>query len=380
MKPFLILFVAAAAAFAGGCADPKGPPAPPDVTAEPTAADALKKPMPTSAADDPRVVQARTAADAVTRALATIRERLAAHRASYDQKVAAETDLRTVVTRLLPLATAAREDCDAIHRAVLDLRIEMRYAQAGYESAAQLYRQRADAYTDPDLRAVTAGMAAEFARLAAAVPGRRAVLNKFHWKLCEVGLFLADTERCLRETDAALAILTAGPDPAVLSVSDHSKAFRKQLEQFIAVTEEYRAKLLNPAAPPAPATDADPGPPEPPAEPAPPRPPVERPVPPLAPKVDAPPIPPVVPKVDVPPMPPARQPLPETPGPCATAVPPETLPPPKSAANRSEPPPPGAPVGPVTPPPSRITFIFLNDSSAGTGHVPPPSERGRVNR
>lgn len=366
MKPFLILIVAAAAAFAGGCADPKGPPAPPGVTAEPTAADALKKPMPTSAADDPRVVQARTAADAVTRTLATIRERLAAHRASYDQKVAAETDLRTVVTRLLPLATAAREDCDAIHRAVLDLRIEMRYAQAGYESAAQLYRQRADAYTDPDLRAVTAGMAAEFARLAAAVPSRRAVLNKFHWKLCEVGLFLADTERCLRETDAALAILTAGPDPAVLSVSDHAKAFRKQLEQFIAVTEEYRAKLLNPAAPPAPATDADPGPPEPPAE-------------------SAPPLPPVVPKVVVPPMPPARPPLPDTPGPCASAVPPETLPPPKPAADgngddRRGPRPPAIPVGPVTPPPSRITFIFLNDPSAKTGHVPPPSERGRVNR
>ena len=249
MKTFLLTLAATIAA--AGCLDPAGPKPdgkaanPPPAVAVPTAAAAFQKPLPATVADDPRVVQAKAATDTVTRSLATIQERLTAHRKSYDDKLAAaEKDLRSLVRRLLPLAQAAREDCDTIQRAVLDLRVETRHAAAGYQAAADLYRDRAKSYSDPDLRAITAAMADEFERLAADVPRRRAILNAFNWQLSETALFLADTERCLRETDAALGILGAGPEP--VTVSAQSKAFRRQLERFFALLEEYQRKLLGP--------------------------------------------------------------------------------------------------------------------------------------
>ncbi len=247
MKTLLNIMALTLAVFAAGCADLNG--AKPDgkndtgkVEAASTATEAFKKPNPGSVADDPRMIQAKNATDTVTRSLTLIRERLTSLRKSYDDKVATEKDLKSIVQRLLPLSRAAREDCDTIKRAVIDLRLEMHYAQSGYRSAAALYRERAQSYSDPEPRAITLTMAEEFDRLAADVPRRRIVLNEFNWKLSETGEFLADTERCLRETEVALTILTAGPDP--VTISAQSKAFRKQLEEFIAVLEEYQQKLL----------------------------------------------------------------------------------------------------------------------------------------
>lgn len=258
MKTVAMCVLLAAAALAVGC-DKLAGDQPDEKAVKPAApaADAVnKKPNPSTVADDPRVIQAKRATDAVTRALLTIHQRLVGLRERYDDKVVTEKDLKKVVPLMVPLVQAAREDCDTIRRAVDDLRTELQFAQPAYLGTAGLYRERAALHSDPDLRAVTLGMADEFDRLAADVPGRRETLLEFDSRLADTRRFLADTERCLHETSAALAILTAGPDG--VTAAEQSRGFRKQLEDFITVVEVYQRKLLARPAPPKSPADTRP--------------------------------------------------------------------------------------------------------------------------
>lgn len=211
----------------------------------------FERPAPTEAADDPRVVSAQAAAERITGLLSAAHGRLTEMRSALGAKAATEADLKTAAETLKSLTTSARADCDGIARAARDLRSELRYAARGYEAAGELYRERARTYREPALRGVTVRMADEFDRLAADVPRRARLTDEFLGRLADIQEFLAEADRCLSDTRAALAILSAGPDP--VRVSPESKVFRQQLEVYLGVVSEYQKRFLAPppAAPPA---------------------------------------------------------------------------------------------------------------------------------
>ena len=92
-------------------------------------------------------------------------------------------------------------------------------------------------------------MADEFDRLASDVPRRVSLTTTFIENLVETQEFLSETDRCLGDTKVALAILSSGIEPPV--VSKESKVFRERLEQFLGVVDEYQSKLLSPEKPKA---------------------------------------------------------------------------------------------------------------------------------
>jgi hypothetical protein len=190
---------------AGGRATPEG-----EVPAAPSPKEAFRSPAPGGAGDDPRVAAAAAASDAIARTLGSIEDRLKVLRKSYDETAGAERDLKSVAERMIPLLSAAREDCDAILRAAKDLQVQLPFAAVGYTTAAISYRQRAEAYTDPDFKKITVEMAERFERHAADAPKRVAGLGLFVKELERVQEFLAETDRCLRDVAVAMSIFSAG--------------------------------------------------------------------------------------------------------------------------------------------------------------------------
>ena len=206
----------------------------------------FEKPAPGGAGDDPRVIALQAATERITSSLTAVRGRLKDLRSRLDTKPQTEQDLAKAAAELKPLTVQAREDCDAILRAATDLKTELRTAAKGYSVTADLYRERAETIKDPSLKAVQLRMADEFDRLALDVPRRKRVAEEFIARLATMQDFLAEADRCLADTKTALAILSAGPEP--VKASEEGKAFRRHLEQFLAVLEEYQSQLL-PARP-----------------------------------------------------------------------------------------------------------------------------------
>jgi len=219
----------------------------------PTADEAFRPPAGTAAGDDPRVAAAASAGDAIAESLAVIHRRLTDLKEAYETKADTEQDLRAAAERMKPLLAAARSDCDAVMRAAKDVRAQLRYAEAGFANAAVSYRQRAEGYADPELKKVTLELADQFDRHAADVPRRIELTDSFIAELVEVQLFLAETDRCLRDTATALAIFSAGNDEEP-KASFGGRVFRRRLEQFIAIVFEYQEKLARRPPPGAPAT------------------------------------------------------------------------------------------------------------------------------
>lgn len=206
------------------------------------AAETFQPPSPEGAGNDPRVAGSGAAGDAISASLAVIHERLRDLDSAYRDKGRIEGDLKDVAERMRPLIAAARSDCDEIHRAATDLRSQLPIAQAGYASAAVSYRQRAEGYREPDLKTITLGVARRFDWLAADTPRRIALTERFLQELDDTRAFLAETERCLRDTETALAIFSGGAK--LPPVSADGRAFSRRLGQFIAVVLEYEEKLL----------------------------------------------------------------------------------------------------------------------------------------
>jgi hypothetical protein len=220
--------------------------------------EALRPPAPTGAADDPRTLAAQGSTDAVLRSIRTIRTRLGALREDYKAKAASAKDLKVTAEGMGPLLAAARSDCDLFLRLARDIQHEFRYAASGYTSAARLYRERGRAYRDPELVAVNESLAANFDALARDVPRRARLTDELIERLIETQDFLAETDRCLRDSAAAFAALAAGPEP--VTASPASRAFKAQFETFLAVVEDYLGSLLTslPAKPPAPPPAVEP--------------------------------------------------------------------------------------------------------------------------
>lgn len=227
----------------------KTEPAAPAKPAAPVTPEALRPPAPTGAADDPRMLAAKDSTDVVMRSIRTIRERLAALRENYLAKVASAKDLKTMAEGMGPLVAAARADCDLFLRVAGDVQHEFRYAATGYAAAARFYRERGRAYRDPELAAVNESLAANFDALARDVPRRARLTDDLIEQLTVTKEFLADTDRCLRDSAAAFAALAAGPEP--VTASPAGRAFKTQFEAFLAVVEDYLNALLAPPAPKA---------------------------------------------------------------------------------------------------------------------------------
>ncbi|MBI1213771.1 MAG: hypothetical protein GC190_20110 [Alphaproteobacteria bacterium] len=181
--------------------------------------------------------------EAIGKSLETIRKRLQDLRVAFETKADTEKDLRAVAEMLKPLIHAARDDCDMVIRAAKDVRAQLPFTLAGYQTAAASYRQRADGFSDPNLKAVSLWFAGEFDRQAADVPRRTKLTETFIVRLEEVQTFLAETDRCLGDTAMALSIFAAGNGAPETSFA--GKVFRKRLEQFIAVVFEYQETLLD---------------------------------------------------------------------------------------------------------------------------------------
>jgi hypothetical protein len=258
---------AATLALLSGCSEttplvagPAPPAGTPSGVQPPTIAEqAFQRPAPSNAGQDPRIVSATAANDSVSRSLAVIHERMVNLKAALANepvaagdvglaKVATEDDLRRVAEQMQPLLVAARADCDAILRAAQDLKAEIPTARRSYEASAELYRERADRYRDPDHRELMLAWAAEFERQAGEVPRRIRLTDEFIARLEDTREFLAETDRCLKDTAAALAILSAGPESPI---SAGGRSFRRRLEEFLGLVEEYRRTFLGlPPEPP----------------------------------------------------------------------------------------------------------------------------------
>lgn len=225
---------------------------PENTTAEPTKKEplrqavneALRPPAPTAAPHDARVVTLTATSNQISQLLGTIHKRLTSLKNALDEKQDSEKDLVKVVDLLRPLTIRAREDCDAILRVAKDLKTELAFARRSYEVTAELYRERAETYSDPSLKAVMIKMADELTRVAEDVPRRVLLTEAFIAQLLEMQTFLASADRCLGDTRAALAILSAGPDR--VSISADGRLFREQLEVFLGVVEAYQQKMLRP--------------------------------------------------------------------------------------------------------------------------------------
>ncbi|GIW88298.1 MAG: hypothetical protein KatS3mg108_2622 [Isosphaeraceae bacterium] len=224
------------------------------------AGETFKTPAPRDAKDDPAVAESASTGDAISAAIARIHERLTRLDEGYRGRERIEGDLKRVSERMRPLIESARGDCDAIHRAATDLRVQLPIVQVGYASSAASYRERARGYADPDHRAINLAIAREFDRLAGDTPRRIELTDRFIRELEEVRRYLAESERCLRDTEAALAIFSGGGRAP--EVAADGRAFSRTLGQFIAVVRRYEEELLGkpegPTTPPPPAEDPPP--------------------------------------------------------------------------------------------------------------------------
>jgi hypothetical protein len=205
-------------------------------------ADVFRSPAPGDAEDHPGVAGAGSAGDAISASLAVIHERLRELQSAYRDKGRIEGDLGEVAGQLRPLIAAARADCDAIRRAAGDLLEQLPLAEDGYASAGASYRRRAEGYRDPGQKAMTLGFAAQFDALAADTPRRMALTERFLEELDDTQAFLAETERCLRDAEAALAIFSGGA--RMPAVSTDARSLGHRLGQFIEAVLDYEKKLL----------------------------------------------------------------------------------------------------------------------------------------
>ena len=87
------------------------------------------------------------------------------------------------------------------------------------------------------------GFAKQFDLLAGDTPRRLELTDKFLVQLDDAQSFLAETERCLRDAETALAVFSGGG--RMPKVSPDARAFSHRLGEFISVVLEYEAKLLD---------------------------------------------------------------------------------------------------------------------------------------
>ena len=86
-------------------------------------------------------------------------------------------------------------------------------------------------------------MPKQFDLLAGDTPRRLELTDKFLVQLDDAQSFLAETERCLRDAETALAVFSGGG--RMPKVSPDARAFSHRLGEFISVVLEYEAKLLD---------------------------------------------------------------------------------------------------------------------------------------
>jgi hypothetical protein len=209
----------------------------------------FEAPAPQGAADDPRVAGPASTGDAISASLYQISSRLNRLEGVYEAKAWMGGDLGEVAARMRPLVETARADCDAIKRAATDLKVQLPIAQVGYGSAAASYRQRADGYKDRNLKEVTLKLADNFDRLAADTSRRLDLTERFLKRLGDLEGFLAETERFLRDAEAALAVFSGGGK--MPQISPDGRGLTRKLGEFITVVREYEDKLLErPTSPP----------------------------------------------------------------------------------------------------------------------------------
>lgn len=203
--------------------------------------EAFAPPAPSTPADDPRVVQAKSSSEAITAALASVRQRLTAIRGRLEIRPS-ENDLAAVVAELKSMTAAARSDCDAVLRAAEDLRAELLYAQESYENAAASFRSRARGYKEPLYQSSTEQMAEQMDRLAEDTPRRAQVAERFIAEVVKARRFLAETNKFLHQTDAAVSMLSVAPDaPRPSPKAEHIRSY---LGQFLDAVERFQAELL----------------------------------------------------------------------------------------------------------------------------------------
>lgn len=208
-------------------------------------------PAPQHAGHDPVVEESRSKGDVISASLAAIHEHLRDLKTAYRDKAKIEGDLKEVAKQMQPLIEAARSHCDAMQRAAEDLRFQIPLVDDDYALSANAYRQRALACKDPDYRAIYLKIADEFNRLAVATPARLEAIDGFLQELHKVKEFLVETDRCLKDTSAALAVFSA--QATTPNVPVDAKAFSYRLGQFINEALEYEDKLLQkPPKPPEP--------------------------------------------------------------------------------------------------------------------------------
>lgn len=199
------------------------------------------KPAPTNATQDPAVIAALESTRSIERMLSVIHERFKSINDSYEKRASTNKDLKTVSEEMKPLVKAARTDVANVMQSAQDLIAELPHTKLSLESAALLFRQRAITYRDPELRKVTESMADELERLEQDVPRRMRLTADFILQLTDLHSFLAETDRCLHDTAAAMSILSAGADQP--KASTQGVAFRIRIKQYMAAMDEYRKKL-----------------------------------------------------------------------------------------------------------------------------------------
>jgi hypothetical protein len=202
------------------------------------------RPTPINAGDDPRVIAAKESTKSIERTLATVREHLKTINESYDSRKKTTNDLKAVSVEMMPLVKVARVDAVTMMHAAQDLMITLPLTRDGLEQTARLYRQKAMVYKDKDLQKITDSLADEFDRLANDVPRRMQLTSDFILQMNELNTFLAEADRCLHDTAAAMEILNAGNEAPRASIE--GIAFRLRVKQYMAVLDEYQKKLSAP--------------------------------------------------------------------------------------------------------------------------------------
>lgn len=198
-------------------------------------------PAPSTPADDPRVIQGKTASKVIEAALDKVRQRVTAIRSKLEVK-ASPNDMGAVVAELLEMTDAGRADCDAVQRAAEDVRTELWHAQEGYEAAASAYRARARGYREPFYRSSAEQMAEQLDQLAADTPRRIQVTERFIAEVTKAKRFLAETSQFLRLTESAVAILSVAPEAP--RPSPKAEFIRSYLGQFLDAIERFQGDLL----------------------------------------------------------------------------------------------------------------------------------------
>ncbi len=207
-----------------------------------------KKPNPTGAEHDPRIIAADRSAEVLDSALRTLHEKLGGLREAFQTRPETTEAALKTATNLKPLAEDARETCDTIIRRTEDLEQELKLTGRGYEALAERYRSRANLFHEPEFKAIELGWAVHFEQLAEETPRRRRFVAQFLDQMVENRRSLREASACLGDVEAAVKVLRAGPDRP-LAVSRTAAAFQSRMQEFMRMIEEFQKGLRTPLLP-----------------------------------------------------------------------------------------------------------------------------------